>query len=91
VATGNYPYYGTSTKFMQMNGKPRHLPQLGEQSSHKVERASLNRKENLDNNQILIKNEKVRNIISNAHKCDPEEIEHEYDDKLRANLPGNLS
>jgi hypothetical protein len=51
----------------------------------------MNRKENLDNNQILIKNEKVRNIISNAHKCDPEETEHDYDDKLRSNLPGNLS
>jgi hypothetical protein len=51
----------------------------------------MNRKENLNDNQILIKNEKVRNIISHAHKCDPEESEHDYDDKLRANLPGNTS
>lgn len=72
MAFGNYPYYGTSTKFMQMNGKPRQLPLLGEQASHKVERQSLNRKENQDSNQILVKNEKVKKIISSVYKSIPE-------------------
>lgn len=87
---GNYPYYGTSTKFMQMNGKPRQLPWLGEKVSKKAKRASSNVKENLTQNQIFIKQEKRNKIINTAFGKKKREIA-EYEDKFKANHRGKYS
>ena len=83
----NYPYYGTSTKFMQINNKPRHLPWLGQKKNKKPKRAWSNTKENLAQNHILIKHEKAKKAISNAFGGSKKES-NDYEDKLTANLPG---
>lgn len=87
---GNYPYYGTSTKFMQMNNKPRQLPCLGEKARRKPKRASSNTKENLSNNQNFIKSEKRDKMISSAFGSKNNRATPEYGDHMRANLPGKF-
>jgi hypothetical protein len=85
----NFPYYGTSSKFMQMNGKPRQLPQLGEQSSQKVERVSNNRKEKMTSaTPMLAKHEKTKKALSSMFRSHKDKAIEDHEDKLKANLFG---
>ncbi len=71
-----------------MNKKPRQLPQIGEKAKRKGKRASSNTKENYAHNHNFIKNEKRDKLINTAFGGKKVRETPDYEDKLKANLPG---
>jgi len=71
-----------------MNNKPRQLPSIGEKVKRKTKRASSNTKENLAYNKNFKKNEKRDRIINTAFGSKKSRETPDYEDQLKANLPG---
>lgn len=67
---------------MQMNGKPRQLPKLGEQSSQKVERAPTSHNDHVVDNQVVIKKPKPEKASSTAFRANTGSVIGDDDEKL---------
>lgn len=75
-----YPYYGQNSKFVQLNQKPRQLPQLGQQSSEK-RMNSKNGHAGFGHNQISVKyNKENAKVPSSAFRAKTGSIKNDDED-----------